>query len=83
MGVYDGRSNADLQARLTALLSAYDQLVSGNQVAQANYAQGDGAKSVTFRPADLVRLQMDISLLQQKLGIIHRARRRMSIGSFH
>jgi hypothetical protein len=83
MGVYDGRSNADLQARLTALLAAYDQLVSGSQIVQASYSQGDGAKSVTYREADLVRLQMDISLLQQKLGIIHRARRRLSIGNFN
>jgi hypothetical protein len=83
MGVYDGRSNADLQARLTALLAAYDQLVSGAQIAQASYSQGDGAKSVTYRETDLVRLQMDISLLQQKLGIIHRARRRLSIGNFN
>ena len=79
MGVYDGRSNADLQARLSALLAAYDALVSGQQVAQATYAQGDGTKSVTFREADLVRLQADISLLQQRLGIIHRARRRIGI----
>ncbi len=83
MGVYDGRSNAELQARLTALLAAYDQLAAGGQVAQASYSQSDGAKSVTYRATDLVRLMADIELLQQKLGIIHRARRRMSIRSFH
>jgi hypothetical protein len=60
MGVYDGRSNAELQARLTALLAAYDLLVSGAQVAQASYSQSDGAKSATYRPTDLWRLQMDI-----------------------
>jgi hypothetical protein len=38
---------------------------------------------VTFRQTDRVGLQADILLLQQKLGIIHRARRRMSIGSFN
>lgn len=75
MGVYDGRSDADLQARLTALLSVYDQLASGQMVASGTYSQGDGAKTVTFRETDLVRLQADISLLQQKLGIICRARR--------
>lgn len=75
MGVYDGRSQADLQARLTALLATYDQLAAGAQIAQASYSQGDGAKSVTYRETDLVRLQADISLLQQKLGIICRARR--------
>jgi len=77
MGVYDGRSNADLQARLTALLAAYDQLASGQQVGQASYSQSDGAKSVTYRATDLVRLQADILLLQQKLGIIRRARRQI------
>lgn len=76
MGVYDGRSNADLQARLSALLAAYDELVTGQKAVTANYSQADGSKSVTFQQADLVRLQADISLLQQKLGIIHRARRR-------
>lgn len=77
MGVYDGRSNAELQARLTALLDAYDQLTAGQMVATGTYGQGDGTKSVTFRQTDLVRLQADILLLQQKLGIIHRARRQI------
>lgn len=83
MGVYDGRTTAELQARLAALLSAYDQLVAGASVATGTYGQGDGTKSVTFRQTDRVGLQADILLLQQKLGIIHRARRRMSIGSFN
>lgn len=78
MGVYDGRSNADLQARLTALLSAYDQLVAGQSVATGTYAQGDGTKSVTFRQTDRVGLQADILVLQKKLGIIHRGRRRFT-----
>lgn len=77
MGVYDGRSNADLQARLTALLAAYDQLASGVQVAQASYSQSDGARSVAYRQTDLVRLQADILVIQKKLGIIHRARRQV------
>lgn len=36
MGVYDGRSRADLQARLSALQTVYDQLASGQQVASAS-----------------------------------------------
>lgn len=83
MGVYDGRTTAELQACLAALLSAYDQLVAGKSVATGTYAQGDGTKSVTFRQTDRVGLQADILLLQKKLGIIHRARRRMSIGNFN
>jgi len=82
MGVYDGRSATDLRARLTALLAAYDALVAGAQAAQASYSQGDGSKSVTFRPADINQLRMDITLLQQKLGIIGRGRRGIRIGSY-
>jgi len=82
MGVYDGRSTADLRARLTALLAAYDALVAGAQVAQASYSQGDGAKSVAYRPADIDRLNMDIMALQRKLGIIGRGRRGIRIGSY-
>ncbi|MDN7871277.1 gpW family head-tail joining protein [Burkholderia multivorans] len=74
MGVYDGRSRADLQARLSALQTVYDQLASGQQVASASYSQSDGARAVTYRATDLVRLQNDILLLQKKLGIICRAR---------
>lgn len=77
MGAYDGRSRADMQAQLTALLSAYDQLMAGQQVATASYAQGDGSKSVTYRATDLGLLDGAISLLQQKLGIIRRARRQI------
>lgn len=77
MGAYDGRSRADLQAQLAALQSAYDQLISGQQVATASYAQGDGTKSVSFRATDLGLLEGAISLLQQKLGIIRRARRQI------
>ncbi|WNC88800.1 gpW family head-tail joining protein [Paraburkholderia sp. FT54] len=77
MGAYDGRSRADLQAQLTALLSAYDQLIAGQQVAQASYSQSDGAKSVTYRATDLGLLDGAISVLQQKLGIIRRARRQI------
>ncbi len=69
MGVYDGLSNTDLQACLTALQNAYFALSTGQQVATVSYSQADGAKSVTFRATDLVRLQADIALLQSKLGI--------------
>jgi hypothetical protein len=77
MSVYDGMSREDLQARLAALRQAYFDLMDGKQVAQASYAQSDGSKSVTFRAADLTRLQGDIALLQQKLGIACRARRQI------
>jgi hypothetical protein len=78
MGVYDGRSQSDLQARLAALTAAYDLLASGQQVAQASYSQSDGARSVTYRSTDLVRLQADIALIQHKLGG-RRARRQIRL----
>ncbi|WP_429497043.1 gpW family head-tail joining protein [Robbsia andropogonis] len=81
MGAYDGRSRADLQAQLTALLAAYDQLVAGQSVASASYSQSDGSRSVTYRSTDLGLLDATISLIQQKLGIIRRARRQ--IGFVH
>lgn len=77
MGAYDGRSRADLQAQLTALQAAYDQLVAGQQVVTGSYAQGDGTRSVTFRPTDLGLLDGTISIIQQKLGIVRRARRQI------
>ncbi|HDR9093366.1 gpW family head-tail joining protein [Burkholderia vietnamiensis] len=77
MGAYDGRSRADLQAQLTALLKAYDQLAAGQMVASANYSQSDGSRSVTFRQTDLGTLDGLISKLQEQLGIVRRARRQI------
>ncbi len=78
MSVYDGMSRADMQARLAALKAAYFELLTGKQVAAASYAQSDGSKSVTYRAADLSRLQGEIALLQQLLGIAPRARRQIN-----
>ena len=44
-------------------------------MASASYAQGDGAKSVSYRQADMASLNMLIRQIQQELGIIRRARR--------
>ncbi|MBU9550398.1 gpW family protein [Burkholderia multivorans] len=77
MGAYDGRSRADLQAQLTALLMAYDQLAEGQSVASASYSQSDGSRSVTFRQTDLGLLDGLISKLQEQLGIVRRARRQI------
>ncbi|MEK6420013.1 MAG: gpW family head-tail joining protein [Burkholderia gladioli] len=77
MGAYDGRSRADLQAQLTALLSAYDQLAAGQSVASASYSQSDGSRSVTYRQTDLGLLDGLISQIQERLGIVRRARRQI------
>jgi len=77
MSVYEGMSRSDLQARLAALQQAYFDLLSGKQVASASYGQSDGSKAVTYRAADLSRLQGEIAMLQQMLGIVPRARRQI------
>lgn len=71
MGVYDGLTREQLQAQLAALQTAYFELTAGKQIASVSYGQGDGSKSVTFRAADIQRLQADIQTLQMKLGISH------------
>ncbi|MBV2180900.1 MAG: gpW family protein [Castellaniella sp.] len=78
MSVYDGMSQSDLQARLVALQTAYGQLLQGTQVASASYMQSDGSRTVSYRATDLSRLLGEITLIQQKLGIVCRARRQIS-----
>ncbi|MEQ0775907.1 gpW family head-tail joining protein [Paraburkholderia tropica] len=71
MGVYDGLTTAQLKTRLQALQDAYFALSTGQQVASVSYGQADGSKAVTYRAADIIRLQADIELIQKKLGIGH------------
>ena len=73
--VFTGVEQATLQQWLTAAQTALFQLMSGVQVATASYTQGDGAKSVTYRQANIAQLNMLIMQLQQQLGITRRARR--------
>lgn len=49
--------------------AAYAQLMTGSKVVTVSYTQGDGAKSVTYRAADMVRLTAWIGLLQRQLGV--------------
>jgi hypothetical protein len=81
MGAYSGMSRADLQAELTALRAARRSLVMGAQVAQASYSQGDGAKSVAYRPADIARLEMDIRQIEGQLSG-RRVRSQIGIASY-
>ena len=70
-----GRSTAQLQADLAAAQQAYIDLTTGAKGVSFSYTQGDGAKSVTYTPANLPSLVALIKQLQAQLGIVTRPRR--------
>lgn len=80
--VFAGMSTPVLQQALASAQTALIALQTGQKVVSASYGQGDGTKSVTYTEANIGALTMLIRQLQQQLGIIHRARRPMPIGSF-
>lgn len=71
MAITDGMSVPDMQARLSALQAAYFDLSAGAKIVTATYNQGDGTKSVTYKPADLMQVYRSILMLQKALGIIN------------
>ena len=73
--VLAGMTFTDLQAALVAAQRAYADLMTGNKVVTASYAQADGMKSVTYTKAELPALTAFIRQLQQALGITTQARR--------
>lgn len=70
-----GMDTTVLQTRLAALQQGYLDLVSGAKGESFSYAQGDGARSVTYTKANLGDLIQAIKLLQAQLGIICQPRR--------
>lgn len=76
--ILSGMSTAQLQAALASAQQAYTDLVTGNKVASATYAQGDGTKSVSYTKAELPNLTAFIRLLQAQLGLVARPRRPVS-----
>lgn len=70
-----GRATAQLQIDLANAQQAYIDLSTGVKGENFSYTQGDGAKSVTYTKANLGDLAAMIRMLQQQLGIVHRARR--------
>lgn len=70
-----GMDTTDLQARLTALQSAYLDLSAGAKVVTVSYAQGNGNKSVTYKAADLSEVVSAIRLVQAQLGVVCHPRR--------
>lgn len=73
--IFAGMSTAALQTALANAQQAYIDLSSGAKVVTANYAQGDGSKSVTYTQANIADLVALIKQLQAQLGIIRRGRR--------
>ncbi len=72
-----GMPRAQLEAALTAAQNAYLALSEGQQGVSFSYSQGDGTRSVTYKPTDIAQLSMLIRQLQAQLGIIRRPRRAM------
>jgi hypothetical protein len=74
-----GRPTAQLQADLARLQQAYIDLSSGNKGQSFSYTQGDGAKTVTYTPANIGQLVITIRQIQAQLGIIDRPRRAIPV----
>ncbi|AHE72784.1 hypothetical protein M942_08590 [Enterobacter ludwigii] len=68
-GPLAGMTPDQLRAALTAAQSAYTDLMTGQMGVSFSYAQGDGTRSVTYKPASLDNLNQFIRQLQQALGI--------------
>lgn len=76
-GIFTGMAPAALQAALTSAQTALIALTTGQQVATASYASGEGNRSVTYTRADADKLRGLIQDLQAALGI--RTRRALAV----
>ena len=74
-----GMSTTQLQTQLTAMQTAYLNLVSGALGESYSYTQGDGSKSVTYTRANLPALAQAIRLVQAQLGLICAPRRALKV----
>lgn len=73
--MFTGMTQVQLRAALASAQQAYLDMMMGKQGVSFSYTQGDGAKSVTYKPADMAGLAALIVELQQASGLIVRARR--------
>lgn len=64
-----GMDKEELKQQLATLQMAYLSLQSGQKIVSVSYTQGDGSRSVSYRPADAPQLLQTIKLLQSQLGI--------------
>ena len=65
-----GVPSSTVQQWLTDAQAAYAALMTGTRSVTVSYAQGDGARSVTYRPAEMASLAAWIMLLQRQLGLV-------------
>ena len=70
-----GMSTVQLQAALTAAQAAYVDMMTGAKGVTFSYAQGDGAKTVSYTPTSIAQLTAFIQLLQMQIGVVCRGRR--------
>lgn len=68
-GPLAGMTPDQLRTALAAAQKAYTDLMTGQMGVSFSYAQGDGTRSVTYKPASLENLNQFIRDLQQALGI--------------
>ncbi|HHG9944603.1 TPA: gpW family head-tail joining protein [Yersinia enterocolitica] len=68
-------TRAQLVEALNLAQQAYIELSTGSKGVSFSYAQGDGTRSVTYKPTDIGQLMGLIQLLQSQLGIVKRTRK--------
>lgn len=69
-----GLTTQQMQAMLTAVQTAIQELTVGGKAYAVAYAQGDGSKSVTYSQADLGALRMRARMLAAALGLVNKRR---------
>lgn len=69
MSILDGLDETTLRARLTALQTAYLDLVGGAKIVTASYTQGDGSRTVSYSQANIGALTQAILAIQKQLGM--------------
>lgn len=64
-----GISQEMLQQWLLQAQTAFNALMTGQQIVQVQYGQGDGNRMVTYKPPDMGALKAYIQELKAALGI--------------
>lgn len=68
-GPLAGMTPDQLRVALAAAQNAYTEMMTGQKGVSFSYTQGDGTRSVTFKPTSLENLNQFIRQIQQELGI--------------
>lgn len=73
--IFIGMTTPQLQEALANAQQAYLDMQLGNKGVKFSYTQGNGSKSVEYFPTSTQNILALILQLQQKLGMVSRARR--------